>query len=122
ALVAAFRLPTDTPGREARIRRACLEAAASSADLVAIAGALREPLGWLAREGEQRLAPDVAVAARLLAAGIRAAAVNIRCDTTAAAAAGASADELRRLRDSEAHSDDLAGELEALAGEVAQAL
>lgn len=122
ALVAAYRLPDDCAERAHRICEASLHAAESSGRLVEIAASLLEPLRWLQKFGEQRLAPDVAVAARLLAAGIRSSAVNIRCDTTAAEAVGASATALARLRETEGWTHDIAGELDALAGDVTAGL
>ncbi|MFT4052140.1 MAG: cyclodeaminase/cyclohydrolase family protein [Microbacterium sp.] len=121
-LVAAFRQPTSDPSRSARILAASLEAAIASERLAQIAAALLEPLRWLQRCGEPRLAPDVAVAARMLACGMRAAAVNLRCDATSAADAGASVADIAQLRAAQARTCDIAGELEALAGDVTQTL
>lgn len=97
ALVAAFRMPPDSEGRGAAIARTTARAAESSDALVQVAASLVAPLAWLEAHGEPRLAPDVAVAARMLACGIRSAAVNIRCDATSAADAGASDDQVQRF-------------------------
>lgn len=98
ALVAAFRRPADDPERASAVQETTVRAARSSDALVSVAASLEEALDWLERRGEPRLAPDVAVAARMLVCGILSTAVNIRCDTTAAVGAGideATADELR---------------------------
>lgn len=122
ALVAAFRLPETDPERRARILAASSEAAESSQAMVEIAATLLLPLRWLQREGASRLAPDVAVAARLLAAGIRAAAVNVACDATSAAAFGAPGSEIASLRARQRRAEDIADELDALAGDVTRSL
>lgn len=121
-LVAAFRMPLDAPDRGERILDSTIRAAASSVDMVEIAADLIAPLHWLAEHGEARLAPDVAVAARLLACGIRAAAVNIRCDASSAAQFGATADTLGGLRRHEATALESASTLDALALTVTERL
>ncbi|PZU48780.1 MAG: formiminotransferase-cyclodeaminase [Microbacterium sp.] len=122
ALVAAFRMPADAAGRAAAIAETTVRAADSSAALVRVAASLSAPLAWLEQHGETRLAPDVAVAARLLAAGIRAAAVNIRCDATSAADAGAPAGEVDRLAAMLAAALDDAATLDVVAERVTATL
>ncbi len=80
------------------------------------------PLLWLERFGEARLAPDVAVAARMLACGIRSTAVNIRGNTTSAAAAGVDAPTLQRLRAAGERAEQAAARLDAVAERVTATL
>lgn len=122
ALVAAFRLPEETPDRAERIRTATLDAAASSVALVDIAAALTDALVWLESHGEARLAPDVAVAARMLACGIRSTAINIRCDATSAAQFGAHGGSIDGLRRDEASAHSAADLLDQLAARVTASL
>lgn len=122
ALVAAFGLAVDHPERAQRVRTATLAAAATSTRAVGIARTLVAPLEWLAAHGEPRLAPDVAVAARLLAAGVRATIVNLRCDATAAEQFGADAASVSALRAAESSADALADELDARAASVTASL
>ncbi|WP_295818823.1 cyclodeaminase/cyclohydrolase family protein [uncultured Microbacterium sp.] len=121
-LVAAFRRPTDDPGRDGALRTATVAAADVGADLVALAASLDGPLLWLERFGEARLAPDVAVAARMLACGIRSTAVNIRGNTTSAAAAGVDAPTLQRLRAAGERAEQAAARLDAVAERVTATL
>jgi len=99
-----------------------VRAAEASAALVEVAASLLPSLAWLETNGEPRLAPDVAVSARLLSCGIRASAVNIRCDTTSAADAGADDAVIDRLRVSLADAEDAAARLESLAARVTATL
>lgn len=122
ALVAAFRSPEDEPGRAAAIIEVTVRAADASAGLVDIASALAAPLAWLETHGAPRVAPDVAVAARLLACGVRAAAVNIRCDTSSAQDAGAGEPVTARLEAALAGALEAAQTLEALADRVTATL
>lgn len=122
ALVAAFRLPASHPHRADAIVEATVRAAEASAALVDAAASLTGPLTWLEVHGEPRVAPDVAVAARMLACGIRASAVNIRCDTTSAEAAGAAGEVTARLRTALREALDAAEVLDALAERVTATL
>ena len=76
----------------------------------------------LERFGEARLAPDVAVAARMLACGIRSTAVNIRGNTTSAAGAGVDAPTLQRLRAAGERAEQAAARLDAVAERVTATL
>ena len=121
-LVAAFRRPIDDPERGEALRTATVAAADAGADLVALAASLEGPLLWLERFGEARLAPDVAVAARMLACGIRSTAVNIRGNTTSAAGAGVDASTLQRLRAAGERAEQAAARLDAVAERVTATL
>lgn len=121
-LVAAFRRPLDDPDRGTAVREATVAAAEAGAVLVGLAASLDGHLRWLESFGEPRLAPDVAVAARMLACGIRSTAVNIRGNTTGAAEAGADARTLRRVRDALDEAQDAAARLDALAERVTATL
>lgn len=122
SLVAAFRLPVSHPHRAEAIVQATVRAAEASAALVDAAASLTDSLAWLEVHGEPRVAPDVAVAARMLACGIRASAVNIRCDTTSAEAAGAAGEVTARLRTALVEAMDAAAVLDALAERVTATL
>ena len=122
ALVSAFRRPSDDPDRPAAILATTVRAAEASSALVDVAASLLPALAWLDEHGEPRLAPDVAVSARLLACGIRASAVNIRCDTTSAVDAGAEGAVIDRLRASLSAAEDAAAGLESLAERVTATL
>ena len=65
---------------------------------------------------------DVAVAARLLAAGARAGAVNVRVNATASADAGSSAEFVADLRAKEQDAIAAADALDRLAAEVTDTL
>ena len=99
-----------------RTRRILEHAAVSSAAVagvvVELASAL-EPLPVRA---------DVAVAARLLAAGARAGAVNVRVNATASADAGSSAEFVADLRAKEQDAIAAADALDRLAAEVTDTL
>lgn len=122
ALVAAFRRPATDPDRAAAIVDTTVRAADASAGLVDLAASLTSPLLWLERHGEPRVAPDVAVAARMLACGIRSTAVNLRCDTTSAVAAGADDAVAVRLRVALTRALDAAAHLDSLADRVTATL
>lgn len=115
ALVAAFRRDDNDPGRPVAIVQSTVGAARASAALVAVAASLLPALAWLEAHGVSRLAPDVAVSARLLAGGIRASAVNIRCDATSAVDAGASSAVIEELHAALTDAEDAAARLETLA-------
>ncbi|MDJ1113108.1 cyclodeaminase/cyclohydrolase family protein [Microbacterium dauci] len=121
-LVAAFRRPLADPGRGAALRAATVQAAEAGVVLVALAASLDGHLRWLERFGEPRLAPDVAVAGRMLACGIRSTAVNLRGNTASAAEAGADALTVHRLRDAIGDAQDAAARLDALAERVTASL
>ncbi|MBN9175791.1 MAG: cyclodeaminase/cyclohydrolase family protein [Microbacterium sp.] len=122
ALVAAFRRPLDDAGRDGAVREATVRAAQSGAALVAIAAGLEGTLAWLEHAGEPRLAPDVAVAARMLACGIRSTAVNIRCNVTSAIEAGADAETAHRLQAALDEAHAAAARLDACAERVTKTL
>lgn len=122
ALVAAFRRDGDDPDRSAAIVETTVLAARASSALVEVAASLFPALAWLDAHGESRLAPDVAVSARLLASGIRASAVNIRCDTTSAVDAGARGAVITQLRTALTDAEDAAVRLEALAERITATL
>lgn len=122
ALVAAFRRPPDDPDRARTVRETTVRAAQSSAELVVVARRLEGPLAWLERSGEPRLAPDVAVAARMLACGIRSTAVNILCDISSAVEAGIDESTADRLRTALGEALAAAAQLDALADRVTATL
>ncbi len=98
-LVEAFRSPPEH--RDGLVRDAAVAAAESGVVIAGLAASLAPVLTWLGEHGDDRLMPDVAVAARLVSAAVRATAVNIRCNTTAAGSAGAEGAVLLRLRERE---------------------
>ncbi|AUG29045.1 MULTISPECIES: cyclodeaminase/cyclohydrolase family protein [Microbacterium] len=122
ALVAAFRRPAGDAQRPAAIIATTVAAAEASAALVDVAASLGSALTWLEEHGEPRVAPDVAVAARMLACGIRATAVNIRCDTTSARDAGAEVETLAPLRTALAEALAVAQRFDTLADRVTATL
>ncbi|WP_460774637.1 cyclodeaminase/cyclohydrolase family protein [Microbacterium sp. GXF7504] len=115
SLVAAFRAPEGAPGRADAVAHALRAATACSVAIVDTAARLRPPLEWAAEHGDRRLRPDVAVAARLLAAAVRSAAVNIRCNA-------APGDDGHDAEEAEADATRLADALDALAASVTAAL
>lgn len=117
-LVAAFRLPESDLTRPALIRETTVRAAEAGSVLVEIAESLAPGLTWLELRGEPRLAPDVAVAARMFACGIRSTSVNIRCNTTSAALAGVAQELLEGLRAAYGAANDTADRFDALAERV----
>lgn len=121
ALVAAFRLPDGAPSRAARAE-ALREAAAASLAVARLPLPLVDPLRWLAAHGDPMLAPDVAVAGRTLAAGVRSACATARSNLRAAAAAGVDDEALAPLRAAESDARRGAGFLDAVASRVDDAL
>jgi formiminotetrahydrofolate cyclodeaminase len=107
-LAEAFHLPEDDPARSRLLRERMLTAATSSRDVAEIPRALITPLDTVADVIPPLLSADVAVAARLLAAAVRASAANLRSNTSAARSAGADDSEVAPLREAEAAALDLA--------------
>lgn len=98
----ALALPDDDPTRDARVRQAALDAAASSARLGAVGVRLIDEVRLLRERGNPHLAADLAVAAAALASGIAGASVNLRANLRVADAHHAQPDELRDLRTEDA--------------------
>ncbi|MEV7693108.1 cyclodeaminase/cyclohydrolase family protein [Microbacterium sp. NPDC089189] len=119
ALVAAFRLPEDERSRAVRAG-ALREAATASLTVARLALPLVETLGWLAEHGDPMLTPDVVVAGRTLAAGIRSACATARSNLTAAA--GVDDGALAPLRTAESDARAAAGRFDAVASRVEDAL
>jgi formiminotetrahydrofolate cyclodeaminase len=99
ALAEAYHLPEHDPRRDALLRDRMLAAAASSRDVGELPRALLPALTEVADRVPPLLAADVAVAAGLLAAAVRASAVNLRSNISSARAAGASGADLMPLED-----------------------
>ncbi|PZU40364.1 MAG: formiminotransferase-cyclodeaminase [Microbacterium sp.] len=106
ALVAAFRLPEDARS-EMVLAEALREATEASLAIAGIAAPLQQVLVALADRGDPRLLPDVIVAARTIAAAVRAAAATARANLTSGSAAGDPADSARREREAVALGDRL---------------
>jgi methenyltetrahydrofolate cyclohydrolase len=117
-LAEAYHLADDDPSRPALMRERMQAAAASSRDVGEIARALRDPLAALADAVPPLLGADVAVAGRLLAAAVRASAVNLRSNVSSAASAGAGEVELGTLRAAELDLRALADAFDATAAAV----
>ncbi|MFT4211369.1 MAG: cyclodeaminase/cyclohydrolase family protein, partial [Microbacterium sp.] len=88
-LVACFRLAGDDPRRAERLLGATVAAASSVVEIARLADPLLTALPWLVEHGDPRLLPDVAVAARTLAAALRSCRTTVRVNTTSAREAGA---------------------------------
>ncbi|MDX2377671.1 cyclodeaminase/cyclohydrolase family protein [Microbacterium sp. LRZ72] len=113
-LVAAYRLP-DGDAADAERAGALAEAAGASLAIAAAAASLEPTLRWLAVYGDERLAPDVVVAARTVAAALRAAAATARSSLSALPAGNAAREDGDRA---ELDAVTLADELDDLAGRV----
>jgi methenyltetrahydrofolate cyclohydrolase len=115
ALAEAYHLPEDDPARRPMMRERMLAAAASSRDVGEIARALLPALARVAEHVPPLLSADVAVAARLLAAAVRASAVNLRSNTSSARSAGADEAATAPLEAAERRMQRLAEDLDATA-------
>jgi methenyltetrahydrofolate cyclohydrolase len=115
ALAGAYRLPADDPERPARIRSTMLAAAASARDLALLAAPLVPALERTRSIGAATLLPDAAVAAELLAAGVRGCAATVRADVSAAESAGEPEATVTWWRAEECRLAALADDLLALA-------
>ncbi|MEW1807845.1 cyclodeaminase/cyclohydrolase family protein [Pseudarthrobacter sp. NPDC080039] len=94
AFGAAFRLePGD--GRDQAIRRASLEAAASSAVLGDRAIGAIDDLAWLATNGNRALVADIVVAFGALRAAVAGARTNVSFDLGSLRSAGATLEQVR---------------------------
>lgn len=118
ALAEAYHLPEDDPARPEMMRERMRAAAASSRDVGEAARPLLAPLGALADEVPPLVRADVAVAARLLAAAVRASTVNLRSNLGSAASAGATETDLAALRFAEHDLNALADAFDAIAAAV----
>ena len=105
-----------------RTRRILEHAAVSSAAVADVVVELASALEPLAKRCPEPVRADVAVAARLLAAGARAGAVNVRVNATASADAGSSAEFVADLRAKEQDAIAAADALDRLAAEVTDTL
>ena len=94
AFGAAFRLEPG-PERDEAIRRASLEAAASSAVLGERAIEAIDDLAWLATNGNRSLVADVVVAFGALRAAVAGARTNVSFDLGSLRSAGSSLDQVR---------------------------
>lgn len=94
AFGAAFRLERG-PGRDEEIRRASLEAAASSAVLGERAIEAIDDLAWLATNGNRSLVADVVVAFGALRAAVAGARTNVSFDLGSLRSAGTSLEQVR---------------------------
>ena len=113
----------DAADRDADRTRRILEHAAESATAVtALVVDLAPALPALASRCPEPLRPDVAVAARLLAAGARAGAVNVRANAGACARAGSAEEFVSGVRRREAEAIEAADALDRLAEEVTASL
>jgi formiminotetrahydrofolate cyclodeaminase len=132
ALIAAFRRD-DTDADAATLReiaterRQALDVATQSSLGIALAAApLGNALAWLAEHGEPRLAPDVVVAARTVAAGVRSAAAtahaNVEASVPERSTDEAGSRELSRLRDAVSGVFALAATLDEIADRVTSRL
>ncbi|KRE91205.1 cyclodeaminase/cyclohydrolase family protein [Arthrobacter sp. Soil764] len=91
---AAFRLEPG-PDRDEAIRRASVDAAASSAVLGERAIAAIDDLAWLATNGNRSLVADVVVACGALRAAVAGARTNVSFDLGSLRSAGATLDQVR---------------------------
>ncbi|GAA1955527.1 cyclodeaminase/cyclohydrolase family protein [Microbacterium aquimaris] len=113
----------DAADQDADRTRRILERAAESATAVtALVVDLAPALPALANRCPEPLRPDVAVAARLLAAGARAGAVNARANARACARAGSAEGFVSGVRRREAEAIEAADALDRLAEEVTASL
>lgn len=94
AFGAAFRLEPG-PERDEAIRRASLDAAASSAVLGERAIAAIDDLAWLATNGNRALVADVVVAFGALRAAVAGARTNVSFDLGSLRSAGTTLDQVR---------------------------
>ncbi|TQJ39158.1 formiminotetrahydrofolate cyclodeaminase [Arthrobacter sp. SLBN-112] len=94
AFGAAFRLEPG-PERDEAIRRASVNAAASSAVLGERAIAAIDDLAWLATNGNRSLVADVVVAFGALRAAVAGARTNVSFDLGSLRSAGATLDQVR---------------------------
>ncbi|MGN7150548.1 cyclodeaminase/cyclohydrolase family protein [Arthrobacter sp. SAFR-179] len=94
AFGAAFRLEPG-PDRDEAIRRASVDAAASSAVLGERAIAAIDDLAWLATNGNRSLVADVVVAFGALRAAVAGARTNVSFDLGSLRSAGATLDQVR---------------------------
>ncbi len=117
-LVATFRLAGDDPRRPEALRTVTVAAAASGVEVARLSDPLVEALEWLARHGDPRLLPDVAVAARMLGASLRSCRSNVRVNATSARDAGAAAATLAALATDAEHMRQTCRMLDLLADEV----
>ncbi|WP_224024129.1 cyclodeaminase/cyclohydrolase family protein [Arthrobacter sp. NicSoilC5] len=95
AFGAAFRLEPG-PERDEAIRRASLEAAASSAVLGERAIQAIDDLAWLATNGNRALVADVVVAFGALRAAVAGARTNVSFDLGSLRSAGATLEQVRQ--------------------------
>lgn len=78
ALMAAYRVPKDSPDRKAGIQAGLIKAMAAPRAMLKLASAMNEHLPRLVREGNMNLVSDTAMAAVLIAATLETAAMNVR--------------------------------------------
>ncbi|RKN66958.1 hypothetical protein D7252_04705 [Microbacterium sp. CGR2] len=94
---AALALSTEDPDREPRVRKAAVDAAASSARLGDVGIRLLPEVRLLAEIGNPHLAADLAVAAEALGAGLAGAVINLRANLQIARRHDAAASDLADL-------------------------